>query len=96
MEYADDHMPQNTPPPLMLPTVCIPEPRPPHPPAHDDLIAAAVLAIRTGPRREPAAKAHKLRNYALVLERLAEQDEECEPMLRAAARLREVAEDILA
>lgn len=64
---------------------------------HAEAIDAAIKAIRTGGRREPAAKAHKLRNYALVLERLADADEEDWAAMRdAAVRLREIAEEILA
>lgn len=85
----EDYVPQNK-----LPDNT---PRHPPPPTHDEILALCIKAIRANPKREPAARAHRLRNYALVLDRLAAtEDEEWAAMQIAADRLREIAEEIVA
>lgn len=96
-DYADDHQPANPkPPPLLLATPFIPATDPPRPPTHDEIVTLCIKAIRANPKREPAARAHRLMNYALTLERLAESDEEWAAMRLAAEKLRQIAEEIVA
>lgn len=97
-EYADDHVPQNTRAPLDLSTVFVrpvlqPAPQPPSP-SRSELMAAAIKAMRLSPKRERFAKAVKLENYALAMERFAQEQggEEHAALWRAAAELRELAE----
>jgi len=88
-EYADDHVPAN-PKPAPLALVTLPEPAAP---SRARLMAAATAVMRSYPKRERFAKAHKLMNYALVLERFADEgDEERAALLLAAAELRALAE----
>ena len=92
-EYADDHVPANPKPlPLMLPPVLIPpEPQPPGP-TRSEFLNAAIKAMRSCPKRERFAKAHKLENYALIAERFADEgDEEGAALRLAAEELRELA-----
>lgn len=96
-EYADDHVPQNTRPPLQLSTVFVrggllPEPVVPAP-DRSDILAVAIASMRLTPKRERFAKAVKLENYALAMERFAQEgDEERAALWLAAAELRELAE----
>lgn len=91
-ERADDHVPQNTPRPLQCPVAAFPPASAPPEPSRSDILAAVIKAMRLSPKRERFAKALRLENYALVLERFAEEGDEEHPALcQAAAELRELA-----
>lgn len=97
VEYAEDHIPANPkPPPLACPVAVVLPQSPPTPTTRDELLALCIKAIRAQPKREPAARAHRLDNLALGLERDAQApgEEEWEAMLDAAQALRVIAAEI--